>query len=176
MEITLEKINVRSDPYQIFLDSLRNQYTKKRYHNLLYNFLKLIPDQVYQEFLEKIANERTPSALAAIFVELARKDMDIASDIIATFIKEDKKRVERGEISSQILPNHIKPIKSLLDANRVPIHWKSLHKLPRPLSKVNCMPTVLMMTMDYTTIGNLMIIISLLIGIPLNKKIGYCLQ
>ncbi len=62
--------------------------------------------------------------------------MDLASDIIATFIKEDKKRVGSGEINSQTIPNHIKPIKVLLDANRVVIHWKSLNKLlPRRESK-----------------------------------------
>jgi len=54
---------------------------------LLHTFLKLVPDQIYKEFLGKTLNDRTPSALAAIFVELARKDMDIASDIIATYIK-----------------------------------------------------------------------------------------
>ncbi|MDH5658144.1 MAG: hypothetical protein OEY17_02205 [Nitrosopumilus sp.] len=124
MELTLEKINIRSDPYQVFLDSLTNPYTQKRYRNLLHAFLKLVPDQIYEEFLGKIPCDRTPSALAGIFVELARKDMDMASDIIATYIKEDKKRVERGEINSQTRPNHIKPIRSLLDANRVPIRWK----------------------------------------------------
>ncbi len=55
--------------------------------------------------------------------------MDLALDVIATFIKEDRKRVTLGEISSQTILNHIKPIKVLLDANRVPIHWKSLNKL-----------------------------------------------
>ena len=59
--------------------------------------------------------------------------MDLASDVIATFIKEDKKRIESGEISSQTIPNHIKPIKVLLDANRVPIHWKSLNKYPKKI-------------------------------------------
>jgi len=86
MEITLEKINVRSDPLQVFLDSLRNPYTQKRYKNLLHTFLKLVPDQIYKEFLGKTPDDRTPSALAGIFVELARKDVDIVSDIIATYI------------------------------------------------------------------------------------------
>lgn len=59
--------------------------------------------------------------MAKFFVELARKDMDLASDVTAAFIKEDKKRVTSGEISSQTIPNHIKPIKVLLDAFCVPI-------------------------------------------------------
>lgn len=52
--------------------------------------------------------------------------MDLALDVIATFIKEDRKYVISGEINSQTIPNHIKPIKVLLDANRASIHWKSL--------------------------------------------------
>ena len=136
MEITLDKINKRNDPYQLFIDSIRNPSTKRRYENLLYTFLKLIPNQLYLDSIRKEPKDREPKTLAMFFVELARKDPDIASNVIAAFIKEDKKRVEQGEISSQTLPNHTKPIKVLLDANRVPIHWKSLNRLmPRRESK-----------------------------------------
>ncbi|MCA9826929.1 MAG: hypothetical protein KC444_00810 [Nitrosopumilus sp.] len=129
MEISLDKVNSRSEPYQLFLDSVRSTSTLRRYKNLLHTFLKLIPNQIYTDNLGKTPKDRNVTTLARFFVNLARKDMDLASDVIATFIKEDKKRVETGEISSQTIPNHIKPIKVLLDANRVPIHWKSLNKL-----------------------------------------------
>jgi hypothetical protein len=136
VEISLEKINTRTDPYQLFLDSIRNESTKRRYRNFLYAFLKLIPNQIYSDSLGKIPQDREAKTLSIFFVELAKKDADLASDVIAAYIKEDKKRVEKGEISSQTLPNHIKPIKVLLDANRIPIHWKSLHKLmPRREAK-----------------------------------------
>ena len=136
MEITLEKINTRNNSYQLFLDSIRHPSTKRRYKNLLYTFLKLIPDQVYFDYLGKIPKDREAETLAESFVGLAKKNMNLASDVIAAYIKEDKKRVEKGEISSQTLPNHIKPIRALLDANRIPIHWKSLNKLmPRRESK-----------------------------------------
>lgn len=136
MEITVEKINMLSDPYQIFLDSIRSPATKRRYKNLLYTFLKLVPNQVYTDHLKKTPTNRNPKTLAKFFVDLAKKDMDLASNVIAAYIKEDKKKVVAGEISSQTLPNHIKPIKALLDANRIPIHWKSLNKLlPRRESK-----------------------------------------
>ena len=136
MEISLDKVNSRSDPYQLFLDSIRSPATLRRYKNLLHTFLKLIPNQIYIDSLGKTPQDREAITLATFFVELARKDIDLASDVIATFIKEDKKRVVSGEISSQTLPNHIKPIKVLLDANRIPIHWKSLNKLlPRRESK-----------------------------------------
>ena len=136
MEISIEKINTRTDPYQLFLDSIRNELTKRRYKNLLYLFLKLIPNQLYSDSLRKIPQDREAKTLATFFVDLARKDVELVSDVIAAYIKEDKKRVESGEISSQTLPNHIKPIKVLLDANRIPIHWKSLNKLmPRRESR-----------------------------------------
>ncbi len=136
MEISIEKINKRTDPYQLFLDSIRNPSTQRRYKNLLHTFLKLIPNQLYSEHIEKTPKDREAKTLATLFVDLARNDTNLASDVIAAYIKEDKKRVETGEISSQTLPNHIKPIKVLLDANRIPIHWKSLHKLmPRRESK-----------------------------------------
>ncbi len=136
MEISLDKVKSRSDPYQLFLDSIRSPATLRRYKNHLHTFLKLIPNQLYTDTLQKTPKDRELITLAKFFVELARKDMDLASDVIATFIKEDRKRVTLGEISSQTIPNHIKPIKVLLDANRVPIHWKSLHKLlPRREAK-----------------------------------------
>ncbi|GFN40304.1 MAG: hypothetical protein YK1309IOTA_1600001, partial [Marine Group I thaumarchaeote] len=136
MEITLDKINTRNDPYQLFLDSIRNPLTKRRYKNLLYTFLKLIPNQLYTESLGKTPKDREAKTLATFFVELAKKDTDRVSNVIAAYIKEDRKQVEKGKISSETLPNHTKPIKVLLDANRIPIHWKSLNKLmPRRESK-----------------------------------------
>jgi len=47
MEITLEKINARSEPYQLFVDSVKSKETLRRYKNLLHSFLKLIPNQIY---------------------------------------------------------------------------------------------------------------------------------
>jgi hypothetical protein len=136
MEISLDNVKSRSDPYQIFLDSIISPATLRRYKNLLYTFLKLVPNKFYTEILGKTPDNREPETLAQFFVELARKDMELASNIIAEFIKQDKKRVKSGEISSQTLPNHIKPIKALLESNAVPIHWKSLNKLlPRRESK-----------------------------------------
>ena len=136
MEITVEKINSRNDPYQLFLDSIRTPSTKRRYKNLLYTFLKLIPNQLYIDSLGKKPKDREAKTLTKFFVELARADLDVASNVIAAYIKEDKKQVEQGKISSQTVPNHIKPIKVMLDSNRIPIHWKSLNKLlPRRESK-----------------------------------------
>ena len=56
-------------------------------------------------------------ALAKIFVDLAKQNPDLATDIIASYIKEEKKLVESEQLSSGTLENHIKPIKVLLDSN-----------------------------------------------------------
>ncbi|GBH33980.1 hypothetical protein NZNM25_07710 [Nitrosopumilus zosterae] len=113
----------------MFLDSVKNKETVRRYRNLLYTFLKLIPNQIYHDVLGEVPPDREKETLAKYFVDVARKDSEIAANIIAAYIKEDKKRIESGEISPQTIPNHIKPIKVLLDSNRIAIHWKSLTKL-----------------------------------------------
>ena len=94
----------------------------------LYRFLKVIPDELYK------VSGQTPKCqdigtLARCFVNLAKKDPDMAKNIIAEFIKEEKKLVAENKLNPNTIPNHIKPIKSLLDANSIPIHWKSLHKM-----------------------------------------------
>lgn len=103
MEISLDKVKSRSDPYQLFLDSIRSPATLRRYKNQLHVFLKLIPNQIYVDSLDKTPNDREVTTLAKFFVQLAKKDTDLASDIIATFIKEDKKRVISGDSVQWVL-------------------------------------------------------------------------
>lgn len=64
MEIPFEKINIRNEPYQLFLDSIRSQVTARKYKNALYTFLKLIiPNQLYINSLGKTPTSRTPQIL-----------------------------------------------------------------------------------------------------------------
>src|SRR3989304_5150520 len=164
MKISFENIDQQNDPFQLFIDSIKNDETKRRYKNILNRFLKLIPNQIYQDIIEispclreksqlyldksglkLIPNQiyqdiieispadRELNTLSSCFVKLAQKDPKHAQNIIVAYIKEDKKLVESGQLNPNTLPNHVKPIRALLDANSVPIHWKSLHKLyPRP--------------------------------------------
>lgn len=81
-----------------------------------------IPTKVYHDTLGKVPQDTGPITLASIFVELARKDPDLVHNIIAAFIKEEKKIVEEGKLSPNSIPNHIKPIKVLLDSNKIPLH------------------------------------------------------
>ncbi|HET6457354.1 MAG TPA: site-specific integrase [Nitrosopumilaceae archaeon] len=94
--------------------------------------MKLVPSELFAETGEK-SNCQEVGILARSFVDLARKNPSLAQNIIAEYIKEEKKLVDKKELNANTVPNHIKPIKFLLDANGIAIHWKSLHKLfPRP--------------------------------------------
>src|SRR3989344_1642948 len=48
MKISFENIDQQNDPFQLFIDSIKNDETKRRYKNILNRFLKLIPNQIYQ--------------------------------------------------------------------------------------------------------------------------------
>ena len=128
----MDSITERHDPYQLFLDSMKSPQTARKYRKALYWFLTAIPEKIYQDVLGEVPLQQESekdAALAGLFVKLARKDAEIAGNIIAAFIKEKRKLVEEKKISPNTLPGHIKPIKVLLDANKVAIHWKSSYRL-----------------------------------------------
>lgn len=129
MQISLENIEQRDDPYQLFLDHFKNEETKRKYTKSLERFLKLIPNQIYQDSKIDIPNIQDIHDLTHIFVLLARKDPKLVQNIIAAYIKEEKKLVDQNKLNPNTLPNHIKPIKVLLDSNEIPLHWKSLTRM-----------------------------------------------
>jgi len=129
LEISFDEINQQSDPYQLFLDSIKANETRRKYKNQLHSFLKMIPSKIYAEILTSTPKNNDPEILARLFVDLAKKNPAITSRIISQFIKKDCELIQKGEMSPNTLPNHVKPIKALLDANGVPLHWKSLYKL-----------------------------------------------
>jgi len=129
LEISFDEINQQPDPYQLFLDSVKAEATRRKYKNQLNSFLRMIPSKIYEEVLASSPPNHEPEILAGSFVELAKKNPDIVSRIISQFIKKDCELIQKGEMSPNTLPNHVKPIKALLDANGVPLHWKSLYKL-----------------------------------------------
>ena len=129
MKISFDEIDRRNDPYQLFLDNIKSQETARKYKKSLERFLSSIPDEIYEKNLGKTPQNQDKKNLATFFVELAKKDADLATNIVATYIKEEKKLVESGNLKAGTLENHIKPIKVLLDANRIAVHWKSLYRL-----------------------------------------------
>ena len=126
LKISYDDINSRNDPYQLFLDNIKSPHTARKYKKSLEVFLRSIPDEIYEKTSRPNLDVKI---LVKYFVSLAKKKPELATNIIATYIKEEKRLVETNQLSSGTLENHIKPIKVLLDANRIAIHWKSLHKL-----------------------------------------------
>ncbi|MEM3064478.1 MAG: site-specific integrase [Candidatus Nitrosotenuis sp.] len=129
MKIDIDEISKRNDPYQLFVDNIKNRETLRKYQNLLYRFLRSIPDEIYQKNLGRSPQDQDKKTLASFFVSLSKANADLATDIIAAYIKEGKRLVESGQLRGGTLANHIKPIKVLLDSNRIPIHWKSLYRM-----------------------------------------------
>ena len=115
MKISFENIDKQNDPFQLFIDSIKNDETKRKYQKILYRFLKLIPNQIYQDMVEISPADREVHTLSSCFVKLAQKDPKHAQNIIVAHIKEDKKLVESGQLNPNTLPNHVKPIRAVLD-------------------------------------------------------------
>ena len=133
MEIPFENINSEEEAYELFIHSIKSDETKRKYKSHLLRFLKLIPNKIYEDKIKKFPKDKELQTLATHFVELAKEDTKFAYNIISAYIREEKKLVESGDLNPNTLPNHIKPIKALLDSNAVALHWKSLYKLyPRP--------------------------------------------
>jgi hypothetical protein len=87
--LRLDDIRNSSDPYQSFLDSLKNKHTYRKYKNALHSFLKLVPTKIYEEELKKEPEDRDPKTLAKYFVELARKNPDLVVRTISQFVKKE---------------------------------------------------------------------------------------
>ncbi|MGI0065108.1 MAG: site-specific integrase, partial [Nitrosopumilaceae archaeon] len=100
MEISIDDIESREEPYQIFLDSIVGSETKRRYVNNLHNFLKLIPKEIYKKHLGKIPENQEKKTLVHMFLDLAKKNPDVATNIIVAYMKQKRKEVLEGKISS----------------------------------------------------------------------------
>ena len=131
--LSVENIAQREDPYQLFLDYFKNKETRRKYSNFLQNFLILIPSKIYENNGISPPTSKDRGELARKFVELVHKDKKAVQNIIAAYIKQDNKLVTEKKLNPNTVPNHIKPIKTLLDANDILLNWKNLNRLlPRP--------------------------------------------
>jgi integrase len=127
--LSVENIAKREDPYQLFFDYFKNNETKRKYSNFLQNFLVLIPPKIYESNGISPPSSKDRGELARKFVELAHKDRKAVQNVIAAYIKEDKKLVAENKLHPNTVPNHIKPIKTLLDSNDILLNWKNLNRL-----------------------------------------------
>jgi len=129
MKITLETIEKHDDPYQLFLDYFKNNETRRKYNKILLRFLELIPNKLYEDSGIAPPKYQRVGTLASCFIQLAEKNPKLVRNIIASYLEEDKKLVDEGKLNPNTVPNHIKPIKALLDSNNIPLHWKSLTRM-----------------------------------------------
>ena len=51
MQISLDELEKQQEPYQLFLDSIKDDQTERKYRNYLATFLKLIPNKIYKDNL-----------------------------------------------------------------------------------------------------------------------------
>ncbi len=127
--LSIENIAQREDPYQLFLDYFKNNETRRKYAKTLQRFLKLIPPQIYQDLGISKPHSQNVDELARKFVMLSKKDRKLAQNLIATYLKEDRKLVDEKKLNPNTVPNHVKPIKTLLVANDIVLNWKTLSRL-----------------------------------------------
>lgn len=122
------------EPLTNFLDALPNPTTRDHYQRYLKYFFEFL--KLDGESLEKNSK---------IFVKQSRKNPAFTSSSIMGFIRFQKARVEKGEISSASISNYYKPIKLFCDMNDIPLNWK---KITRTVPKVRKRSTDRIPTLD----------------------------
>jgi hypothetical protein len=110
-----------ADPYIIFEYSIRSPYTKESYFRRL------------RRFFDAISLEGpTFESRCNIFAEKGIQDPNWAFNSILKFVLQEKKRVEKKEITGGTLRNSVKTIKTFCEVTDVLIPWKKVTRgLPR---------------------------------------------
>jgi len=105
----------------LFRDALPNVVTRKTYERRLNNFFKFL--EIDCESLEEKGE---------IFAQNSKKNVSLAASSILKYIRMQKARAEKGEISNVTLPNYYKPIKLFCEMNDIVINWKKITRgIPR---------------------------------------------
>ena len=120
---------MENDAYANFLGSIRGGETKRGYIRNLRKFLRLIPNRIFVKCAGVAPESRGVEDLADAFVRLARNDIGAAKSIIKSYLRETNREVEQGLLSSNTVPNRIKPIKALLVSNEVDVSWGLINKM-----------------------------------------------
>ncbi len=105
------------DPLALFYDGIRNPVTRDKYERRLFSFLGSI-DIAGSSLDEK----------AKAFVARAREDPSWAAYSIIDYLRRQKSRAERKEISAATVPNFYKPIKLFCEMNDIVLNWKKIRK------------------------------------------------
>ena len=111
------------DPLTEFFDSIKNELTKTYYTRRLkqfFDFIKLTGDLKAQarEFTKK-SKEASQGPLWS-------------TQSINEYMRFQKLRAEKGEISESTLPNFAKPIRLFCEQNDIVLNWKKINRrIPR---------------------------------------------
>ena len=108
------------EPLTEFFDAIRSPLTKDRYEKRLDLFFKHLS-----------IGGSTLRERAKTFASKAR-DIQWATSVINDYMRHQKERAEKGEISESTVPNFFKPIKLFCEMNDVALNWKKISKrIPR---------------------------------------------
>ena len=120
MNIELE--NMTGTVYDNFTNFIQSKETLRGYTRDIKQFLLTIKDKDFETYLGYAPKSRNVSDLAEAYVDLAHKNIHVAKLAVMTYLEVLKKKVERGELHPNSVPNKIKPIRALLVANDVARH------------------------------------------------------
>jgi hypothetical protein len=113
------------DPLTEFFSAIRNPLTRRAYKRRLFLFLDflLLGGEGQKGNYQKRARE---------FVLRARKDPLWATIQINEYMRKQKTRAERKEISESTLPNYWKPIKLFCEENDIALNFRKIsRRIPR---------------------------------------------
>jgi integrase len=109
------------EPLTEFFDAIKSPLTKDRYEkriDLFFRYLKIEGSDV--------------KARARSFARKAKTDNDWATQAINDYMRTQKARAEKKEISESTVPNYYKPIKLFCEMNDITLNWKKIAKrIPR---------------------------------------------
>jgi hypothetical protein len=111
----------RDEPLTIFRDALPNLVTRDRYEKRL--------DQFF-EFMN--LKGETLESRARLFATKCKRNHSWAMSEIMSYMRYQKERAEKDEISTATLQNYYKPIKLFCEMNDITLTWK---KITRTLPK-----------------------------------------
>jgi hypothetical protein len=106
---------VQTDPLTEFFDAIKSPVTKDRYGKRLDLFLRHIESE------GSTFDERAKS-----FAGRAKADNSWATYVINYYMRFQKERAERKEISEATVPNYFKPIKLFCEMNDIALNWKKI--------------------------------------------------
>jgi len=109
------------DPLTEFFDALDNPLTRRYYERRIRVF-----------FAHAGIEGKDLGEQASAFVRRAKEDPTYAYYAVTGFVRFEKERVERGEITAGTLTNFVKAVKLFCEQNDIMLNWKKIsRKLPR---------------------------------------------